>query len=167
MKNVGLKLNVGCGRHRLDGFINIDADKRNQPDHLSDARMLLRDFGKDIAAEIRCYHMLEHLSRDDAQAFVRSCHVVLLPGGRIYFETPDFEGVLREYLDAPKPRSLILKQRIFGMQLTSHDFHVWGYSYFDLKEIFENAGFKRVSRCIAHSPSHEGPCVGAEGFKCQ
>lgn len=43
-------------------------------------------------------HMLEHLFREDAEAFLRECHRVLRPGGVLRLAVPDLARDVEEYL---------------------------------------------------------------------
>lgn len=44
-------------------------------------------------------HMLEHLFREDAEAFLRECHRVLRPGGVLRLVVPDLALSVKEYLE--------------------------------------------------------------------
>src|SRR5260370_18208686 len=43
-------------------------------------------------------HMIEHLVRDDAWAFLLECHRVLRPGGRLRLVVPDLHALAHQYL---------------------------------------------------------------------
>lgn len=45
-------------------------------------------------------HFIEHLTRDDARAFLRECYRVLAPGGICRIVTPDLHAWARQYIDA-------------------------------------------------------------------
>lgn len=58
-----MKLNIGCGRKKFDGFINIDDDPLVEPDHLinlDDVNIKL-PFDDDTVDEIKAIHVLEHI----------------------------------------------------------------------------------------------------------
>jgi SAM-dependent methyltransferase len=44
-------------------------------------------------------HVLEHLRRSDARAFIKECLRVLAPGGVLRVAVPDLEGICRLYLE--------------------------------------------------------------------
>ncbi len=159
-----MKLNVGCGRYYLQGFINIDVNKKVNPDHLSDCKKLVKNFGKNVAEEIRSYHMIEHLPQADATTFLHQCYIVLEKGGRLYLELPDFHKVLKQYLQ--EPDVLLHKQRIFGMQRNQFDFHFWGYTYKDLRTLLSSIGFVKIKKISKpDSNKHGGPILVMEAFK--
>src|SRR5690348_3401520 len=61
-----IRLNLGAGRRRLDGYINVDLAPEPPPDIQADARALpLPDA---YADEILAIHLLEHLYRWEAPA---------------------------------------------------------------------------------------------------
>lgn len=43
-------------------------------------------------------HMIEHLVRDDAWAFLLECHRVLRSGGRLRLVVPDLHALVHQYL---------------------------------------------------------------------
>lgn len=60
-----MKLHIGCGNHRLDGWVNIDANPACQPDKvmsLPDDSLLL-EFDENTVDEIYSSHALEHMPR--------------------------------------------------------------------------------------------------------
>ena len=60
---MGLKLNIGSGFKRYEGFINIDSDPLVKPDHvieLDDVNIKL-PFDDNSVSEIKAEHILEHI----------------------------------------------------------------------------------------------------------
>lgn len=58
-----MKINIGSGYERFDGFINIDHDKLVQPDYvinLDDVNVKL-PFDDNSITEIKAHHILEHI----------------------------------------------------------------------------------------------------------
>ncbi len=58
-----LKLNLGCGYNKLDGYINVDIDKKCKPDVITDLEKKL-PFKDSSVDEIIMFHVLEHLGQD-------------------------------------------------------------------------------------------------------
>jgi len=103
-----IKVNLGCGRRALPGWINYDSSIKIQILKYKTVRRLLYffkiiskedlesdwprnviriDLRKGIPLEdnsvhyIYCSHMLEHLSPEDARKLIREAYRVLKPGG--------------------------------------------------------------------------------------
>jgi hypothetical protein len=58
----GLRLNLGCGASRLDGYINVD--KLGDPDLRHDLEVFPWPWPDDSVSEIVLNHVLEHLGHD-------------------------------------------------------------------------------------------------------
>ncbi len=58
----GLRLNLGCGMNRLDGYINVD--RFGEPDVRHDLEVLPWPWPDDSASEVLLKHILEHLGHD-------------------------------------------------------------------------------------------------------
>ncbi|MFN8721595.1 MAG: class I SAM-dependent methyltransferase [Rhodospirillales bacterium] len=78
-----MKLNLGCGGDRRDGWLNVDAWPGCAPDLVHDLEALPWPWADDTADEILMSHVLEHLGRDRAVyvGIVKEVHRVLRPGG--------------------------------------------------------------------------------------
>jgi hypothetical protein len=58
---VNLRLNLGCGTKRLDGYINVD--KYGDPDLCFDLETFPYPWETNSIAEIKMHHVLEHLGQ--------------------------------------------------------------------------------------------------------
>jgi predicted SAM-dependent methyltransferase len=92
-----MRLNLGCGRYHLPGFVNIDEDELAQPDWL--VRVPPIPAPDATADEIYCGHLLEHFEPDEADELLSECRRVLVPGGRLGVVVPDSRAVLARYLE--------------------------------------------------------------------
>lgn len=61
-EKLALKLNLGCGLNKLDGFVNVD--KHGDPDTRVDLEALPWPWYDGIVGEVVLNHVLEHLGRD-------------------------------------------------------------------------------------------------------
>ena len=81
---MGLKLNLGCGLDKREGYVNIDVREDVEPDMVIDLeKELLRRFEDESVDEILAKDFLEHLSWRVVETFLRDCHRVLKHNGRI------------------------------------------------------------------------------------
>jgi hypothetical protein len=58
----GLRLNLGCGMNRLDGYLNVDL--HGEPDLRHDLEVVPWPWPDDSASEILLNHVLEHLGHN-------------------------------------------------------------------------------------------------------
>jgi hypothetical protein len=58
----GLRLNLGCGQRRFDGYVNVD--RFGEPDLRHDLESIPWPWPDDSVSEIIMEHVLEHLGRD-------------------------------------------------------------------------------------------------------
>lgn len=86
-----MKLNLGCGVYKLEGFINIDASDYCDPDVL--ANVLELPYGENTADVIYAGHLIEHLEAEELFGALKHWHKILKPGGKLYLTFPDFEKI--------------------------------------------------------------------------
>jgi predicted SAM-dependent methyltransferase len=94
------RLNLGSGRFRKDGFLNVDS----QPE--ADVTLDLRrglPFDSDCCEIIFSEHCFEHFDYPEPIGhLLRECLRVLQPGGMLLFSVPDTEWPLTDYRDGPQ-----------------------------------------------------------------
>lgn len=90
-----LKLNVGCGHTKMEGFINIDADASVNPDIVLDVTVAL-PYATGHVNEIRCFHTIEHIRGQYHPRVIQEFNRVLCCGGELFMAYPEarrcFEG---------------------------------------------------------------------------
>jgi len=82
------KLNLGCGEHKKEGFINVDWSNLTHPDVVHDLNVLPYPFTDDSFDYIEAFHVLEHL--DKPFPVMRELHRILKPGGTLRIKVPHF-----------------------------------------------------------------------------
>lgn len=90
-----LKLHIGCGDHRLEGWRNVDIVAAPTVDVLADCVRGL-PFRDGSAAFIHCEDLIEHLDAAGGAAFLRECFRVLRPGGVLRLLTPDLRALIEK-----------------------------------------------------------------------
>ena len=58
-----LRLNMGCGYNKLDGWVNVDSSRACEPDVVHDLESLPWPWPDDSADRVRFFHSLEHMGR--------------------------------------------------------------------------------------------------------
>jgi SAM-dependent methyltransferase len=184
----GVLLNIGSGPAVAPGWISIDGSWQARfAGRPIAARVVSLLTGRHVGhwpAGIRCLdirrgfpfadssasivyssHMIEHLFRDEACAFLRDAHRVLVPGGICRIVVPDMRSMVQWYVErngappangeAPRsdrlmemlgvsspsapPRSILGAYR----RLTDFDRHKWMYDEPGLIALFRESGFAR------------------------
>ena len=75
-----IKLDIGCGKEKKEGYIGIDIDPESQADIIASAMDLPFEDGS--VDEVYSSHLVEHFSPEDAEKFFSEIYRVLRPGGR-------------------------------------------------------------------------------------
>jgi len=91
-----IKLNLGCGRDHLSGWINADIDPRVSPEILLDLTQNL-PFKSNSVTLIRLQDVLEHLTKEAAETLLRECHRVLIPSGTLELRLPNVYAIIDQF----------------------------------------------------------------------
>jgi predicted SAM-dependent methyltransferase len=118
-----LRLHIGCGGHRLEGWINIDSKAATEVDRVLDVRQGLDYSG---AEAIYAEHFLEHLTLEDGLAFLAECRRALAPEGVLRLSTPNLDWVFATHyrLLTREPADGLLD----ALRL-NRAFHGWGHRF--------------------------------------
>jgi len=172
-----MKLHLGCGTNILKGYDNIDCtfrqEAQNKVAEMHDTRYIVADaimlkaYARDSVDEILCYHLFEHLPRPNAYCpnAITALGIwfsLLKSGGRLIMEMPNFEQVVKEYVDG----NLRRKDNIFGLNRFPGDTHQWGYGPVDIEKMLRYSGFVDivVSEGTDYHVKFE-PCMRVEARK--
>lgn len=91
------RLNVGCGKHYHEDWVNLDLQS-------NDPKVLCHDvnqgipFSEDKFEAVYHSHILEHLSPQQGRELIYECFRVLKPGGTLRVVVPDLEEIAQLYL---------------------------------------------------------------------
>ena len=159
----GILLNVGCGDHIQEGWVNIDLT----PGKGAFFHDLLDPFpiANGSVSYIHAEHVLEHLDFADAMRFVEECRRVLEPLGILRIIVPDSERYMNAYAskDAtffeqlkdlggsqePHPTKAAICNQMFHM---GGD-HRFGWDFETLEFVVRKLGFTRIERSSQNDAS--------------
>ena len=136
-----IKLHLGCGKLRLDNYLNVDitsevADIKCSIDNLN-------IFNDNTIDEIYVSHALEHFSRREVLNVLLEWNRILKVGGTLRVAVPDFEKVVKMYNHVNLHDLLGF---LNGGQRDKYDIHYANYDFNCLKELLNTTGFVNVER---------------------
>lgn len=146
-----MKLNMGCGRHVLEGWVNIDAQiskkAKRPPEHICDLRQV--PLPDNCATEIMAIHVFEHFYYWEVQDVIKEWHRLLCKEGRLILELPDMLKCCRNILEnygveegAKHPHQMGL-WGLYGDPQSRDPYmhHRWGWSPASLRALLRAHGF--------------------------
>lgn len=142
-------LNLGSGKEKLDGFVNIDINLLVRPDTVADIRRL--PFKDNQFKIVTFFHTIEHMPEHDHIRIFSEIYRVLEPNGVVYISYPEFVECAKRYISNEAGNRDFWKMTIFGRQRDRHDFHCTLMdTRFFLPFLLEN-GFKQVRAAVEPS----------------
>lgn len=141
------KLNVGCGKDILDGWVNIDRYPTDERVVQGDIRAL--DYPAGTVGAIRAKDVLEHIPRAETLPTLRHWFAVLEPRGTIEIRCPDARKQCELFL-AGTWNGNTWAQMVFGLQDGLGNFHMAGFDADFLVELVTEAGFVNVTVTPEH-----------------
>lgn len=140
----GRRLHVGCGRERLDGWVNIDSQDLPGVDLVADVTRGLHF--RDCRA-VFAEHFLEHLTIEQALDFLGEAHRALGDGGWLRLSTPNLEWILSALYN----RGFTPQGRMRSTLEVNRGFYAWGHRFlWDrclLEEALTACGFAEIRWC--------------------
>jgi predicted SAM-dependent methyltransferase len=153
------KLHIGCGKHRIDGWLNSDYVP-------ADALLMHLDaterfpFEDGTFANVFSEHMIEHVQLAGGIAMLKECFRVLRPGGRLRIATPDLQflvdllrrdkSILQEEYLQWSNREFIQAEAINDVIVLNNYVRDWGHLFIydqqTLMNIMQDAGFSNITR---------------------
>jgi len=155
MDGQGKKLNLGCGSKTLPGYENADNFKADFVDAVYNLYDIPYEDG--TISEVLSEHALEHLGKELGERAIKEWARVLRPGGLLHLKIPDLALCISNYLTADVvgaaatingyPAKEWHKYTIYGIQKSQagesdqSQYHVWGYSKNEIRDLLSSAGF--------------------------
>ena len=147
-----MKLNLGCGQFKMDGFVNVDLHADN-----ADVKGDFTEMDFEDVEEVEMSHILEHLAWNRTNEVLNRVRSWMVPGAPIRIEVPDIQFFIeRGILD------LAAKIAIYGIQSAPGEYHLTGFTEFTLRAELEKAGFTVTSsrRFSSDHPARPNfPCI--------
>jgi SAM-dependent methyltransferase len=139
-----MKLSIGCGNRRLEGYTGVDAVQRDAVDIVAPATKIPLADG--VADEVLAVHLIEHLLPWHVPDALAEWFRLLKPGGLLVMEQPDFLKSCRNIAEGIKGRKHPDQLGMWGCYGDPRDkdefmMHRWGYWFDSLKPLVDAAGF--------------------------
>lgn len=149
----GLKLHLGSGTVRLDGWVNIDLETPEADIHFDVTRRI--PLPDSSARFIYHEHMMEHITVEEGAFGLRDWLRLLEPGGVLRIATPDLQYVIERYQGDWKDQAwLRLPEYAFIRtrgEMVNVSMRWWGHRYLydgeELERRMREAGFTDIRRC--------------------
>jgi predicted SAM-dependent methyltransferase len=152
-----MKLNVGCGRKKLHGYVNVDIRPELEPDAVCDVSKIHEKF-TDVDLIYSC-HVLEHFPLRPSTMFPVTWKEVLdswtsslKPGGTLRISVPDMKSVIDHFTETGDISAVY--SLIWGGQKYDYDFHFHGWTFETLKRDLESAGYENIVRYDWRNTDH-------------
>lgn len=142
-----VSINIGCGEHRIEGFINVDCIESDtvQPDLVLDIVTQQLPYTNNSVDEIYMLHSLEHIQIYKWGKIFREYFRVLKPNGVLVLSYPEFSECSKRFLENHNNQRAFWRATLYGRQLYPSDFHVVPMDSNEIKGILETVGFYRVN----------------------
>ena len=133
------RLHLGCGSNILPDFFNIDIQDFSGIDEV--ALVFPLKFKTNSFDVVYASHLLEHLKGDKLE-ILKEWTRVLKPGGILRLSVPDFEKIIKIYLQHKDIE--LINNLFFGRQDKLEHYHRELFDYEKLKNLMLNAGLEAI-----------------------
>lgn len=156
-----MKLHIGCGSRKFPDYVNVDVRQEVEPDACWDITKAWPV--EDGSCEhVVSYHVLEHLTKEEALHVLRESHRVLKTGGLLVIECPNVKETARQFVEGNDYRI----NNLYGLQRNPFDFHRYGYWPTQMQRDMPTWGFK-ITKLGPGTDYHaaQEPCMRVEAVK--
>ena len=145
----GLKLHLGCGGNRMDGWVNVDTAGADVNADLTRPWPFTDESAKFLFTE----HMLEHMTPIEAESCLCEAYRVLRKNGIIRIALPCVshictlvaDGRWRDQAWLQWPQFSHIKTAAEMMNTVWYDWgHKWMYDHEELERRLRNSGFENI-----------------------
>jgi SAM-dependent methyltransferase len=161
-----IKLNLGCGTNKIQGYIGLDIEKSCKPDIIHDFIKKPLPFKTQSINEIVFFHTIEHLPKSVHFPVLIEIFRVLKKGAKVYITYPDFWECATRWKKNERGKRDFWHATIFGRQLYPSDYHVCAMDPVELDGKLREIGF--INIITKHEKSEpynaitiatKGPCM--------
>lgn len=157
-----MKLNIGCGYKKLQGYINIDINPYVKPDFVMDAYNL--DFNDKHFNEVLASQVIEHLGFFKTKYFLSEANRILNKEKFLIIETPYIEKSFELFLNS---KNIEERERILGWIYGSESRgmnHIYCFPTELIEDLLDEFGFE-IYKKEFFDYEHLRPAVRYVSFK--
>jgi len=136
-----MKVNLGCGETKLEGFINIDIEASVKPDIICDFRKNPLPFKDGDIEAVYSIHNIEHIEFVYWPLYLSEIYRVLQKDGVLVLAYPEFEVCVQNFLENKRGKKNFWRMTLYGRQLYPGDYHVTPVITGDLINYLRAIGF--------------------------
>lgn len=147
-----MKLNIGGGFKRFDGFLNVDMDPNTNPDYVLNIEQDRWPFDDNSVSEVKAHHILEHLG-DGFFVVIQELYRVCEDGAMIDIIVPHHRHDI--FLADPTHKRPILTEglRLFSKKFNQETVDTSGSS--SCLGMWYNVDFEIISSSFTLDPFYE------------
>lgn len=165
MESAEVRIHLGCGSKRRDGWINVDL-----PGVGADVECDITErlpFPDNHADAVEAIHVFEHIALPMAGAVLTDWVRVLKPGGRLVLELPCRDKVFAFIAKGITDPRLTMWP-LYGDPKTMRseaDIHKWCWSKAELAFVMQQAGLTNIESTVPqyHVPERDMRLIGVKG----
>jgi predicted SAM-dependent methyltransferase len=158
-----MKLNIGCGRKHLKGYVNVDIRPDVGADIVYDCSVFPYPWKNNTIDEIFTADFIEHISYLKHDEMFKEFYRILKPGGKITIHCPDILHLFNHYGKESDSKIITvvthakLQHFLFGAQDYPENFHKAGYTKMLMEHRLRLVGFRKIEvtehmKAVARKP---------------
>lgn len=136
-----MKINLGCGNTKLEGYVNVDADPNVNPDVVMGIEEYLKRQESGSASEIVMFHTIEHIPKMYWLSIFTDINRVLKINGEFLLSFPEWEACAENFLKNHDGKREFWEATLYGRQLSPTDYHVAICQRHDIRNTLIQLGF--------------------------
>jgi len=137
-----MKLNLGCGGDKREGYVNVDIRKEVNPDRIMDLEKTPYPFDNESVDEILAKDVIEHFSFRNVERVVKEWHRILKKGGKLVIQTPDLDAILKAIKDGKIKGWWQISYWLYGGQDYPENTHRLIFTKKEIRKLLEENGFE-------------------------
>jgi SAM-dependent methyltransferase len=136
-----IKLNLGSGSSKIEGFVNIDVEPSCKPDLVCNFITDRLPYVDDTVDEVVLFHCIEHIGKRFHRKMLCEIWRVLKPGCMLTISYPEYLKCVQNWKTNFKGQKEFWEATLYGRQLYVSDFHVCIMHTSDFIEVLGDCGF--------------------------